>query len=652
MRIHLDFELASTLNLEEVGADVWTRHPGTVPICASYAIDDNPIRDFVFSDPDQTLADANSVVVGILVHDAEIHAWNAAFERLVWQNILVPRFGFPRVRREQFHCTMAAAACAGLPMKLEQAAAVLGGAPKDKVGATLMKRMARPRGFNPDGSPRWWHVEDPGRLQQLIYYNGSDVIAERDVWRRIPRMPKREREIWLVDQWMNDRGMPVDRNLIGALSAVTLQEMLRVNQEIMRKTQSAVNSSAQNVRLLAWLQGQGYPHDSLAKDTLLGFLETLEFRVLPKRAQEVLLLRAEAAKTSVAKLTSLMKYSQIDGTARHLVQYGGAVRTLRWAGRGPQIQNFPRPVIKHVPQAIDCILSGVDGDGIRALFGKPLDVVSSCLRGVFRAPKGHAFVVCDFHAVEAIVLAWLAEDTLALDVFRRGEDIYVHTANAVGSNDRTLGKVLRLACGYGMGPVKFRKTALNYGLVLTPQEAENAVRAFRTASGSIVGLWRDYEHNARSAICDVHLTYWAMPIGFRMALRQGRLAGSLLIEKPTGGNLIYRKARIDSGTITFDGVNQYTRQWAKLTTYGGKLVENVTQSVARDLIADAMVQVENAFPGTLVSTIHDEIVCLIEEDRAEALFKFLKRTMSTAPSWAPDMPLSASGYIAERYAKA
>ena len=157
------------------------------------------------------------------------------------------------------------------------------------------------------------------------------------------------------------------------------------------------------------LELSGYPHGSLAKDTLAAFIGSPEFFDLSQDAQDVLLLRAEAAKTSTAKLSAIHNYAQSDGRARNLVQYGGAVRTLRWAGRGPQIQNFPRPVVKHVDEAIEQILKGMDADSLRHLFGRPLDVVSSCLRGVFKAPEGFSLVVCDYHAIEAIVLAWLAE---------------------------------------------------------------------------------------------------------------------------------------------------------------------------------------------------------------------------------------------------
>ena len=364
---------------------------------------------------------------------------------------------------------MAAAACAGLPMSLDDASQAVGSPHvKDKAGYALMKRMARPRRFDNNHKPIWWHREDPVKLEQLIAYNSPTLRPSATCICASRACCPREREIWLVDQHMNQRGLPVDRELLTALHAITLQELLRLNAEIRRITNGEVNGATQNVKLLEWARERGYPHASLAKDTLADFIGSAEFFGLDQDAQDVLTLRAEAAKTSTAKLVAINAYSQDDARARNLVQYGGAVRTLRWAGRGPQIQNFPRPVVKHVDKAIEQILKGMDADSLRLLFGRPLDVVSSCLRGVFKAPEGFKFVVCDYHAIEAIVLAWLAEFEPLLDVFRRHEDVYAFTAAGVGSTNRTLGKVLRLACGYGMGPDKFQETAATYKLILTP----------------------------------------------------------------------------------------------------------------------------------------------------------------------------------------
>ena len=662
--VSLDFELAGVLDLTEVGADVWAKHPDTVPILAGFAIDHEEPECIEFDNigpgswnmDDQRVARLLALVVE---GGAEIHAWNAAFEWAVWNNICAPRFGWPALPIERFYCTMAAAACAGLPMSLDDASQAVGSPHvKDKTGYALMKRMARPRRFDANHKPVWWHREDPAKLAQLVAYNIADVEAERDVHLRIPRMLPQEREIWLVDQHMNQRGLPVDRELLTALHAITLQELLRLNAEIRRVTNGEINGATQNAKLLEWARARGYPHATLAKDTLANFIGSPRFFRLDQDAQDVLTLRAEAAKTSTAKLVAINAYSQNDARARNLVQYGGAVRTLRWAGRGPQIQNFPRPVVKHVDKAIEQILKGMDADSLRLLFGRPLDVVSSCLRGVFKAPEGFKLVVCDYHAIEAIVLAWLAEFEPLLDVFRRHEDVYAFTAASICSSNRQLGKVLRLACGYGMGPDKFQETAEKNGVSLTPMEARSAVYDFRAANAPIVAMWHALEAHAKAAIANPDDTF-AFPddrlapkkIKFFMAGPTKRAAGALLMELPSRRKLVYRNARVENGRIIYWGVNQYTRQWCELDTYGGKLVENATQAVARDLLAEAMVYLEQAFPDTLLTTVHDEIIGMTKSEGASHLFDGMRYAMSAVPTWAKGMPLSCAGGIVERYDK-
>ena len=466
-------------------------------------------------------------------------------------------------------------------------------------------------------------------------------------------MTRREREIWLVDQAMNNRGLPVDQKLLTCLVEVTFEEMIRLNGEIHLLTQGAVHGSTQNQRLLSWLQVNGYPLETLEREALTEFIGSPRFHALDATVRGVLELRAEASKTSTAKLKSIAAFSKTDDFARNLTQYGGAVRTLRWSGRGPQIQNFPRPIVKHVDEAIEQILLGINGDGLRTLFGKPLDVVSSCLRGVFKATPGNSFVICDYHAIEAIVLAWLAEDEKLLDVFRRGDDVYVATAAGVGSTSRTLGKVLRLACGYGMGHVKFQSTAnaAPYFLNLTIAQALDAVTKFRSANGPIVSLWHGVENMAKRAIMNPSDVFTYRKLTLRMASDVGRLRGALLMTLPSGRNLVYRNARLEMGRIVFWGVHQVTKQWSEQDTYGGKLVENATQAIARDLLADAIVDLDRHWPNTLCTTVHDEIVAMVDDEKADALLVAMKEVMSLPPLWGAGLPLSCNGAVAKRYGK-
>lgn len=652
--ISLDFELASTLDLTDVGTHEWTTHKDTVPILCGFALDHDEPECIVLDNIDRTL---EAKLLDAVAQGGEIHAWNANFEWNVWNNICVPRFAWPQLQIERYYCTMCAAACAGLPMSLDQAGLAVGSTHvKDKTGHFTMLRMSRPRHVDKiTKAIRWWHEEDPAKLQSLIVYCLDDVRAERDVNLRIPRMTLRERQIWLADQRMNRRGLPVDPKLLEAMRELTLQELLRLSGEINRLTQNYVTSSTQNARLLTWAQLRGYPHQTLERETLLDFIHSDSFDALDPDAQEVLTLRAESAKTSTTKLLAVQNYTSRDGYARNMIQYGAAVRTLRWGGRGPQIQNFPRPVIDeaNIEPAINEMIGGMDAEGLRILYGNPLDVVSSCLRGVFKAPEGWLFAVSDYSAIEAIVLAWLSEFNSLLDVFRRKEDVYVVTAAGVGSTDRQLGKVLRLACGYGMGHVKFQETAnaAPYWLDLSLGQAKSAVDKFRQSNGPIVSLWHGVENTARNAILRPADELQYKKLRFRMAKPGGRLAGSLLMTLPSGRNLVYRNVRLENGRIVFWGVDQMTRRWKELDTYGGKLVENATQAVARDLLAEAVVMLEQIHPGAALCTVHDEIIAMAPEADAPELLANMNLIMRSTPAWGAGLPLSAKGATIKRYRK-
>jgi DNA polymerase bacteriophage-type len=236
-------------------------------------------------------------------------------------------------------------------------------------------------------------------------------------------------------------------------------------------------------------------------------------------------------------------------------------------------------------------------------------------------------------------------------VFRRGEDVYTYTANSIGSNNRQLGKVMRLALGFGMGAAKFQDTAAKSRIKLTLAEAMNGVNAFRAANEPIVQLWHGCENQAKKAIWNPGIEYTFRRLRFRMADPKRKLARALLMTLPSGRNLVYRDVRIDNNEIRFWGVDQYRKVWCELKTYGGKLVENATQAVARDLLAEAIVVIDEYFPDTLCTTVHDEVIAATRTENAPHLLNFMESIMSSPPAWASGMPLSCKGVIAERYAK-
>lgn len=638
MKVHIDFEACSALDLKKVGAWRWTKDTSTQPICYAFAVDAGPVISVTGSLYHAALEAA--VDVG-----AEIHAWNAPFEYAFWNNVMA-EYGWPELPIERFHCSMATAANYGLPMSLDQAAPACG-APfvKDKNGSLLMKRMARPRNVSP---LTWWHDTDAGKLATLVDYNKADVEAERAVSARIPRMTDEEREIWLCDQRMNLRGFACDIALIDRLQKITDDEMARLSKDIEAITSGQVSNVTQVSKLVAWLKAGGVNVDSVAKDQLA---ELLSQSALPPAAKRALEIRSEAAKASTAKLTSMRQWTQ-DGRIRNMVQYYGALRTGRWAGRGPQVQNFPRGNVKHVELAIDEITLGAGVETLSLFFGRPLDVVSSSLRGCLIAEAGHELAVCDFSQIEARVVAWLGGQQDILDVFASGEDVYVYTAAKIGSGDRQLGKVAVLGLGFGMGAAKFVDAAAVYGIKLTEDRAQEVVSQWREANDRIAKLWWDCDRAARDVVDGKKATVRVGKLTFSMGT--GLLDGCMLLTLPSGRPLVYRNARIEAKdgklSITYDGVDQYTRKWTAIRTYGGKLVENATQAVARDLMALAMVRMERE-GISLIATIHDEVIAEAPAGSGARVYNHMKQIMSEPPAWASGLPLGGAGFVGARYKK-
>jgi DNA polymerase bacteriophage-type len=656
MLCHVDFETTSAVSLPRIGAHKYARDPSTRILCFAYAIDgDDPYVWF----PELSLP-PRDLLTAVSNSALELHAWNAAFEYQIW-NICGRVHGLPPLPLERFYCSMARGLYWGVPPKLEQAAIVLRtNVEKDKAGAALMRKMMKPRSHR-DGSITWWDRDEPDLLIPLGEYCAQDVRAERGIARRLRPMPAEERRLWLLDQRMNNRGLKVDVEAVSAMQRVVDSEIERVGLGLAALTDGQITAPTQTARLLQYLQGEGVAIDSLDKRTLPVALKD----PLSDRHRQILTLYQQGAKSSTAKLRSMMNYLGADDRIRGLTQYGGALRTLRWAGRGPQIQNYPRPTKAiNARIALRGILSGVDAATIDFVHGNPMDVVSQCLRGAYVAADGHAFAVCDYSGIEARVVAWLAGQEDVLDVFRRDLDIYIKAARDVGSNDRNLGKVLVLACGFGMGPKRFRVSAAHFGVEVDEDEAKHAVYGWREANRFIRALWHNVDDIVRMVIKERVSDRWVWTdskrVCFRMATDE-RLAGAMLMKLPSGRHIVYREARVEEiindpdgaadveEVIRYDGLD-WSKKWTRIRSWGGKFVENMTQAVARDLLADALLQLDDD-SGDLLTTVHDEIIAEPLEERADARLEEMKAVMGSPPPWACGLPLKAEGAVMARYGK-
>lgn len=656
--VHLDFETCSVADLTKAGAVRYATDPSTRVVCLAWAIGNGPVHVWNRLQPlDPATKSALLHLAVNIQRGAEVHAWNAAFDVAVW-NAKVAGFWpshfltFPVIRDEQVRCVMARALYWGLPASLDAAAPALGlSVSKNKAGHALMKRMARPRSVDPHTkNPVWWHETDAAKLTALMDYCRQDVEVERAVAHSLPPLPEAEQSLWLLDHQANQRGLRLDRRLIGELSRVSNEARLALNWDIVTLTGNQVPSLTATGKLLAWMQARGYPAGDLRRNTLI---ETLPLLSGPVR--QAARLRLEAARTSTAKLDRMKAcMDPRDDRVRGVVQFYGAGRTGRWAGRLIQPQNFPRGTVKNVDFAVQQVLDGATPADLEMFHpDSALGVVASLLRATIIPRPSHKLISADLAQIEARVIAWLAGQWDILDVFAQGKDVYTYTVRKIGGTDRQLGKGLVLGCGFGMGPPKFQATvaAPPYRLKLSAQEAEDAVRAWRAANPRIVSLWYEYGDAALKIARGRH--------GDVVRCRQGvvfeRRKNTMLITLPSGRQLVYRNigiARDPTGwdQVEYDGVDQRTRKWTRIRTYGGKLAENVTQAVARDAMAETLRAMARAGMKYLL-TVHDEVIAEVPSHDAARALDWLLTQMRTPPAWARGLPVNAEGHVLDRYRK-
>ena len=503
---------------------------------------------------------------------------------------------------------------------------------KDKQGYSLMLRMAKPRKVNP---LTWWDV--PARLEKLHNYCKQDVEVERKLAGKLRSLSDKEQALWVLDQEINNRGVPVDLTSVNGLIGWCKQERIRLNNEMVRVSNGQVTSCADLVNLKRFANLA-----SVAKESLIDAIDTKEGVVL-----EALILRRDFAKTSTRKLDAFKIGTMDDNMMRGIFQFYGAVSTGRWSGRRVQPQNFPRPTCsqKEIERRID------DGDM------SSLQDVSDCLRGMIAANKGAELVCADFSAIEARALAWLAGEDKVIDAFIEGRDLYKIAAadiygvkyEEVTKDQRQVGKVAILALGYQGAKGAFNAMASGYGVKLQDAQVEKIVAAWRDANQNIVNWWYDLDRAAQRAITHT---------GDKM--RVGRTIfqyhhGHLWMKIPSGRSMCFPLAKIKTidkpwgrgKAITYMGENTYTHKVERLSTYGGKIAENITQAIARDLLAEALVRVEAAGYKVCMH-VHDELVAHLHEGGG---VKEFENIMAEVPAWADGLPLAAEGWQGRRYRK-
>jgi len=674
MIIHGDFETRSEVDLKEVGLDVYARHPSTDVWCFGWAIDDGEPQIWTPGEPFPAAIRWPMVqfprVVRIIAH-------NAPFELAIWNHICVPRYGWPPLRPEQTRCTMAMAYAMSLPGSLENASAALGlTQQKDMAGHRLMMQMSRPRAIEPEGTVVWW--DDFDKQMQLAEYCKQDVRTEQALCKRLLQLSESEQKIWELDYKINQRGIYIDRTAVTTAMWVVKKEVERLNEEMKKATEYEVCAATEVATMTKWIQSRGVPIEGLAKADVI---DALKLDYVPEGVRKALLIRQEAGKTSTAKLHTMVTCLNEDHRARGLLQYHAA-GTGRWGGRRIQTQNLPRPSIPQetIEQVIDVLAhASIDEahEMITACFDRPMTVISDCLRGMICAAPGHELMAADFANIEGRVLAWLAGEQWKLDAFakydrKEGEDIYKLTAakiysvpaKEVNKDQRQIGKVAELACGYQGGVGAFQTMAETYRVVVADVLADQIKTAWREAHPNIVKYWYGLEYAAKQAVTCPGQEFIASP-GTWGPGSKGRyvtflVKGSFLFCKlPSGRVLTYPYPKLkpimtpwgeEKEQIHYMSVDGKTRKWQETHTYGGKLAENVTQAVSRDILADAMLRVEkHGFP--IVMHVHDEIVAEVSNAAPNTDLSLFEAIIAQVPAWAAGLPIAVEGWRGRRYRK-
>ena len=639
----IDIETYSEVDLPKCGVYAYTDHPSFEILLFAYAFDDEPTQIV-----DLKCGESLPERVFSALTDPSITktAFNAAFERTC-----ISKHLGKKLSAADWQCTAVQAAMLALPLSLDGVGEVLDiKLKKLKEGSDLVKYFSLPCKPTQTNGNRTRNLpnDSPDKWERFKAYCVRDVDAEREIRQKLKNypIPAAEQELYVLDQEINDRGIMVDPVLVEHAIECDLQYKDYTTQRAYELTGLAnPNSPAQ---LKEWLAEQGIETETLDKKAVKSLIEEVEGDVL-----EMLKLRLLMAKTSVKKYEAIQRSICSDGRVHGLLQFYGANRTGRWAGRLVQVQNLPQ---NHIPDLELARLLVKTGryDDLETLYESTPNVLSELIRTAFVPKLGTRFIVADFSSIEARIIAWLSSEQWRLDVFEQGGDIYCASASQMfgvpvekhGQNAhlRQKGKIAELALGYGgsVGAL-ISMGALEMGL--NEEELPELVDQWRNANPHITKLWWDMDAAALKAFKEKTITHVG-PISFQ------RQSGMLFMTLPSGRRLCYVKPRLEESRfgwkeLTYEGVGE-SKKWTRLNTYGPKLTENAVQAIARDILALSMLRLRNA-GFEIVMHIHDEAVLEVPIGSSSA--EEVCDIMGIAPEWAAGLPLRADGYECSFYRK-
>lgn len=655
----VDIETYSSADIRESGVYAYSAAPDFEILLIGYQIAGGPVEVIDLTDPLYGPENYPEFWDALTNLNVVKTAYNANFER----TCLAAWTGKP-MPPQQWRCTAVHAATLGLPGNLAAVGASLG-LPQDKQKDAAGKRLidyfckpCKPTKVN-GGRTRNMPEHAPEKWEQFIEYNRQDVIAEAAIRDRLKiyEVPRKEQELWNLDQKMNDNGVLLDMDLADKIiryDAIYRDRLMAEAREL-----TGLDNPNSPTQLKDWFMSNYHLEiKSITKDTIPQILEQLEgidFMFDTAPAVRMLRIRQELGKTSVKKYQAMRQAVCPDGRLRGILQFYGANRTGRWAGRIVQVHNLPQNKIPDLDLARQ-LVKEEDFETLELLFEGVPFVFSQLIRTAFVPSEGCRLVVSDFSAIEARVIAWLADETWRLEVFKTHGKIYEASASQMfhvpienikkGSKLRQQGKVAELALGYGGGFGAMK--AMDKAGSIPEDEIPMIISNWRKASPNICRFWYNAEGAAKTAMEE------RRTVKLKHGITFSYINHILFVGLPSGRKLAYYDARIEENkkgrdAITYAGVNQETKTWGQLETWGGKLVENIVQAVARDCLAETIRRV-SAAGYKVVMHVHDEIIVDAPREKTEAL-KEITDIMAKPVSWAPGLPLKGDGYETDYYKK-
>lgn len=649
---YLDFETRSHLNIKNVGAYAYCAHPSTEILCMAWAVDDSPVeiitKDMI--DMGGLISVAGYMELALL-GGVKFKAFNAFFERCVWLH-LIPRYElflddtdkYTKLHNPKYwECMQAKCAMHALPVSLDKATQALKlPVQKDMVGHRIMMKLARPK--KKKGVITGWN-EKSADFDALYSYCKDDVITERLIDKRLDDLPKSEKIIWHIDQTINDRGLAVNMGLVNKAIEYNILQSDQANDEMSEITDGMVPKTTAVGKIKEFLGTQGLKVTCLDAQAVENMLDGYG-PMYNDKVYRVLELRRDNSKSSIAKYQKMVDTqvnSRVHGTTRYHIAGTG-----RWGGALVQPHNFPRGTIKFTDVARCLFETSPDIDTLMVFYPEISDLLSSLLRSMVVPTEGCEFITADYKSIEARILSWMAGDTVMCKKFANNEDVYVDMARVIynckeiSDDQRFVGKQATLGCGYGMAWMRFQAQCAAYGVIISDELAKAAVKAYRRRMQSVVRLWYSTEKIVKQALTDA-LT--VQNNGVIYARYDGEF---LKLRIPSGRILYYYNPTIEDGDITYWTVSSQARKWMQVRTWGGKLVENVDQAVARDILANAL---RNLW-GTRYKVelhVHDEIVASVKKGQGN-VDEFCQLLCDT-PKWAKGCPIDAEGWFGSYYIK-